>query len=362
MMRPSFKFYFAFLLLFLLLTSNLFAKDFDTTLEKPDIKNPPDKHRIFLHLLSGDGSMVTPAKEEIRGSDNAATVASFAEGSPSITTSFFGSGFGPKEPTVTSTGQSTLEYRYLDKFRVFYENRKITQDFTYGSIAAGAVSLSNIPVKYTDSQKRFGVAYFLPVLSMLNFGVSLRHVELHQATNSTFGSARTQSFLSGNQGNLNRTSVTSTYVEYFDQSVKMTGYVPGFGFEFKPLSWFEIHIQHLIYNLKGNDTRNNFAYAAVSSLSVTGISLGDGNATYRGYSQTIDFVFRYSSWFATRWGYTRENFIKTNGVFSFSNLDSNPASAIASSLFLQALSEANVKYGSYNITIEFSKGFGGSGQ
>jgi hypothetical protein len=340
------KFPLTLLTLLFLMSVNLSAKDFDTTLEKPEEKAKPDNHRIFLRMLGGDGSMITPAQEEIRGSDNAATIASLRTSTPSIYASTFGPQYQDGKDT-TSTRQYDLEYRYLDKFRIFYENRKITQKFTYGSIVASSFSLSGIPVDFTDTQKRFGIGYFYPIFSMLNVGVTLRHVELQQTTESDFLSIRTRIL-----------SPTVTVISDSKQSVKMTGYVPGIALEFKPLSWFEIHVQHLNFNLKGNDMRNQFAYASVGNQSTSALSIGDGNATYRGYSQTIDFVFRYSSWFATRWGYTRENFLKTNGVFSFDTLGGNPVSAIGDSLFLQAFSEASVKYGSYNVTIEFSKGFG----
>lgn len=347
-MKPSSKGSSLFITFLFCCSLGLSAKDFDTTLEKPNELVKPDKHRIFLRALSGDGSMITPAQEEIRGSDNAATIASYAAGNPTIYASTFGPQYKQEDgkSIVTATTQYDLEYRYMDKFRLFYEKRTITQNLAYGSISAGAFNLSNVPVDYTDTQKRFGIGYFFPVLSMLNFGLSLRQVELQQTTVSSFV---------GFSSTFGR---SLTYVSDSTQTVKMTGYVPGFGLEFKPLSWFEIHFQHLIYNLKGNDSRNDFVGAAAGGASASGFAFGDGNATYKGYSQTIDFVFRLSSWFATRWGYTRENYLKTNGVYTFSNLDTNASASIASSLFLQAFTEANVKYGSYNFTIEFSKGFG----
>ncbi|TGL57125.1 hypothetical protein EHQ58_15165 [Leptospira ognonensis] len=346
-MKPTCKGSSLFVVFLIFSSIAISAKDFDTTLEKPDVLVKPDKHRIFLRALSGDGAMITPAQEEIRGADNALTIASVASGSPTLYASTFGPQFQDGKTLVTSTTKFDLEYRFEDKFRFFYETRKISQDFAYGSVIAGAFNLRSVPVSYVDTQKRIGLGYFFPVLPMLNLGASLRRVELQQTTDSNF---------TGFSSSLGSPSIT--YFSDSSQTVKMTGYVPGFGIEFKPLSWFEIHFQHLLYNLKGNDSRFDSLVLTSRGLSAVALSLGEGGATYKGYSQTIDFVFRYSSWFATRWGYTKENYLKTNNVYSFSNLDTNPALAIGSSIFVQALSEANVKYGSYNLTIEFSKGFG----
>ncbi|GBF50029.1 hypothetical protein LPTSP4_15500 [Leptospira ryugenii] len=339
----------AFFILFLFANTTSYSKDFDTILEKPFEKPKPDQHRVFFRLLGGDGSMFTPAQGELIADDRASTIAS---GGREFYSTAFTTLFGPRKDFRTSTTQFDLEYRYLDKFRILYETRTIVQNRDYNTFNSSGFGLSSVPLDYSDKQKRLGFAYFFPIAESITVGLSLRHVELNQITKSDFGTIRSVPVGSA----VNRQILAINGIS--DQNVKYTGLVPGIGFEFKPLSWFEIHLQHLYFNLKGNDIRNDFAYVSLGNSSASGFSFGEGDASYKGYSQTIDFVFRYSSWFATRWGYTRENFTKTNKVYSFSNIQTDPIAAIASSLLTQSLSDVNVKYGSYNVTIEFSKGFG----
>lgn len=320
------------------LNSQIFAKEFDDTMEKPFELAKPNNHRIFLRLLLGSGKMTTPPEEEIRGISNAATIASLFTSEPTLYASFF-----PNRDAGTT--QEDIEYRYKDKFRIFQEKRLITKSLDYLSFDGG---ISSLPLDYSDAQRRLGVAYYHPVFPFLNLGVSLRQVELRQTTNSnivtyfpsfTFGSGALLGNFSNNVANYK-------------------GYVPGLGLEYKPLRWFEVHYQYLHYNLTGNENlgEGGAIVAARGSLAIG--TIGQGQVAYQGYSQTIDFVFRYSSWFATKWGYTTEKFLKRNTLVQFNSLVDDPAVNVLASLIGQTFTEASIKYSAVQLTFEFSKGFG----
>ncbi|MCW7469553.1 hypothetical protein [Leptospira kanakyensis] len=316
----------------ILSTNSLFAKEFDSTHELPKVITP-DKHRVFIRGVDGSGGLRFPVMDYLKYEPiNYMLVNGFDEYAAL-------NAFSKQKDQTSGSRQYELEYRYLDKFRLIYENRRLVNVPTSDNDSEG--------FRFKESYKGFGAGYFHPLSPNFNLGVSLRRVSLDQAT--TIGTV-TFNFLPTNSG---------VGIMGRDFAMQAKGYVPGIHLEFKPMRWFEIHLGNQFYNLVGDDTKVRvdsvpFTFRNVTT-NVMFYELANGNVNYTGEKTTLDFIFRFSSWFATRWGYSVEKYrVKYNNYFIF--LGDIDSSVVYSAL--EGSQKQKMEYSSLNITVEFSKSFG----
>ncbi|MDF3818615.1 hypothetical protein P3G55_01815 [Leptospira sp. 96542] len=303
---------------------NLLAKDYDTTHEKPEVTEP-DNHRIYFRYisgLSGVGSVPETNTDKFHS-------LIYAQNGIYVT---------PYQNFNFASDTFEVEYRFKDRFRFFYDKRDL---FTVKS----GDDKTSIP--FVENQKRLGLGYFHPVHKFLNLGVSLRDVIIKQ--NHEVG------FIDLNF-NLFRPGASSSLI-LTDSSSKMhaRGIVPGIHLEFKPLRWFEIHLSQHYYYLHGQNYRNSSLLFADAGVGYVIPFTTHGDFVYKGTQDRFDFVFRYSSWFATRWGATRDRMQIQYKNFYFGSLSQE-----ASLLYSGLGGEVRPKFDVYsvNFTVEFSKSFG----
>ncbi|MCG6139149.1 hypothetical protein [Leptospira mtsangambouensis] len=316
---------------------SLFAKDFDSTHELPEVRQP-DKHRVYFRGNSGYGGLYFPGLDYTKNE----TITAIALGSYTVNT--FSQYSKLKENTEANSNQFELEYRYMDKFRVFKEDRTLVS-----KIAKDDSRL----LQFKEKSASLGIAYFHPLTPHLSLGVSLRQVDIHQITRKSAGL-----FDAGFLSNGASVTLISTVDREFNTNVK--GIVPGIHLEIKPLRWFEVHFGKQFYNLSGNDTRSTLIldsrYLGNTGTVAPNLDLSNGSVGYTGEKTTLDFVFRFSSWFATKWGYTVERYtMKYKDYFIYTG---NLGSSIIYSA-IEGSQKQNFEYGSMNFTLEFSKSFGG---
>lgn len=309
---------------------SLLAKDFDSTHELPEVRQP-DKHRVYLRSTGSAGSLYIPEKDFVRNEDlsnmlfNGATIFDLISYSNQM----------PKFNGNSNTRE--LEYRYKDKFRIFYENRVLVNEGkSNGSDPYSA--------KFTENKKSLGIAYFHPINPHFNIGASLRQTSLEQMTHIepigfglTPGGTSFNSFIG---------------ISPRDTNLSVRGIVPGIHLEIKPLRWFEIHLGQQFYSLKGDDSRIT---TTLTTIGFGGIGYSGGEATYSGTKQSLDFVFRFSSWFAAKWGYSKESMkVKYQNYLTLGN---RPEATLLYSAW-DGAQTSKFDFTALNFTLEFSKSFG----
>lgn len=315
---------------------SLFAKDYDSTHELPDVRQP-DKHRIFIRGTGGYGGLNFPTMSYLK---NELYTNVILDGFVSLNTLNYlryNNSYG------ATTSQYELEYRYLDKFRLFTENRKLA------NLKDGKIDPRNL--HFRENYSSIGVAYFHPISPNFNLGVSLRRVDIDQMTQRNYGTV--------DFGFIGTSSFTALSLVSREFSMNARGIVPGIHIEIKPLRWFEIHLGRQFYNLTGTDAQTTILGGIVSignrSARSDDLNVSNGTIGYTGEKTTLDFVFRFSSWFATKWGYNLERYtMKYKDYFIYTG---NPASSLFYSA-LEGSQKQKYDFASMNFTIEFSKSFG----
>lgn len=316
---------------------SLLAKDFDSTHELPEVRQP-DKHRVYIRGTAGYGGLIFPKMSYLRNE----MVTEMAFDGIYTTTSL--RALNKMNDGYSSTSsQYELEYRYLDKFRFFTESRKLA------NLKEGKIDPRKL--EFRENYSSIGISYFHPISPNFNIGVSLRRVDIEQMTQRNYG---TFDF-----GFIGTSSFSALSLVSREFTMNARGIVPGIHLEIKPYRWFEIHLGRQYYNLTGTDTQNTIIPQTISfvgrSAMVTDLYLANGTVGYSGEKTTLDFVFRFSSWFATKWGYNLERYtMKYKDYFIY-------AGSPASSLFYSALEgsqKQKYEFASVNFTIEFSKSFG----
>lgn len=316
---------------------SLFAKDFDSTHELPEVRQP-DKHRVYLRLNSGFGTLYIPEKDYARNED----VSAYAIRNTPIS-GFDLYAYSQQIPKfdATSSGRE-LEYRYQDKFRFLYEDRTLVNDKKKPGDDV-------YRTEFQEKQRSLGFAYFHPLTPNFNVGASLRHTTVDQLTKT---SIFTQSLASAG-------GFTSFIYSYSPRDTEMAakGFVPGLHLEIKPLRWFEIHLGQQFYMLKGTESRPTVFAVFGNGGSAAGGLFESADVTYTGTKQTLDFVFRFSSWFATKWGYSKEKML----VRSSNPLSIGSATSAENSLKYALWNGAQTQkfdFTALNLSFEFSKSFG----
>lgn len=316
---------------------------YDTTQEKSDEFPEPSKHRIFFRSIGGAGSILVPESQEWAKEGIAGLLATGSG-------SFIRMGAADSGPS-----QKGLEYRYNDRFRVSYDTRTIKLKGTYQSGSAlsgysnGAV-FGN--VDWTENVTKIGVAYYHPFSKYFSAGGILRKYDIAQ----NYGVKEFSHYY------LMTSAVTSAPAnEIFNSNSqsKSFGLVPGIGIEIKPLRWFEIHCSYEKLNFTGTGSINSRGIISVYNLAGPLVENMSKKFNYTGAISNFALVFRYSSWFSTKWGYVAEQYSRSyNQYLIFNNFTSNPA---LNALIGNGLFSSLVNSNSYNryiyLQIEFSKGF-----
>lgn len=307
----------SFLYLFSSVTA-LLAKETDNIHEKPQLVDP-DNHRIYFRYVLGAARGQIPEKNM-----------ELTDGILFSQSQIYQ--IAPLPNGNLELGQFEFEYRFKDRYRIFAENRTIRDAGEYKDI-----------LNFKEYQKRAGVGYFHPIFKVFSIGVSIRDANIKQDFRSDYL----------NLYKFDNSLIFST--PNVQSQLRTKGWVPGIHLEFRPLRWFEIHLSRLYYHMGGDVSRSaiNFIPSTVGILYAPFFVQSD--FLYSGVQDKFDVVFRYSSWFATKWGYTRDNInIKFNQYY-MTTLDNQ------TSLLMSAIGRRNntkLDFDSINFTIEFSKSFG----
>lgn len=314
-----------------LYSSNIFSKDFDSTHELPKVREP-DKHRVYLRRNEGYGGINFPVIDYLKYEHFNSLLIHGYDANSAVRAFSKNDGFN------AISVQYELEYRYMDKFRIFHESRTLV------NLKAGKNDSRNLQFK--EDYTSLGIAYYHPLSLNFNVGVSLRQVDIEQTTKNNYVLFDLFPPLIGPR---NR-----------EFSMNVRGTVPGLHIEIKPLRWFEIHIGKQFYNLSGNDTRSRIDIITVSDRNISTVygyfDFSKGLVSYSGEKTTLDFVFRFSSWFATKWGYSIERYnVKYKKYLLY--LDDDLQSTLIYSA-LEGSQKQKMEFGSMNLTFEFSKSFG----
>lgn len=317
---------------------NLFAKEYDSTHELPEVRQP-DKHRVYLRITDGYGNLKFPVQNRIQNE----VITSYLVND--VFTYQTSGNYSKLDDAYSSTsGQRELEYRYMDKFRFFIENRNLA------NIDPGQ-SDSRL-LQFRERYNGIGVGYFHPLSPNLNVGVSLRQVDIEQLTK------RQVLFYDFGFRNFNSISILNPISREF--TMRAQGITPGIHLEFKPLRWFEIHFGRQMFNLSGTESQNYATYLIERTRNIVSqeqgaVAFSNGTVSYTGEKSNLDFVFRFSSWFATKWGYSIERYTMKYKNYAYLN------ESIASSLFYSAIDRTqkqSFQLDSINLSLEFSKSFG----
>lgn len=298
--------------------SSLLAKESDNIHEKPQLIDP-DNHRIYFSYVLGAARGQIPEK-------NLELVDSVLFAQSTIYQ------VAPLPNGNLNLGQFEFEYRFKDKFRFFAENRTVSDAGDYKDI-----------MRFREYQKRVGVGYFHPIFKFLSIGVSIRDANIKQDFRSDYL----------NLYKYENSLIFST--PNVQSQLRTKGWVPGIHIEIKPLRWFEIHLGRMYYNMGGDLSRSAFNFIPTTSGLLYAPMFVQSDFIYSGVQDKFDVVFRYSTWFATKWGYTRDNVNLKFNQYYMTTLD------YQTSILMSALgrrSSAKIDFDSINFTVEFSKSFG----
>lgn len=312
---------------FILPFVSLSAKDYDSTHEFPEVREP-DKHRIYLRSMGLNGSGYLPVYDFTRNQATAAFLLS--DGSRNAFFQLVSNQPGITD-SLSSGSQRELEYRFKGKFRAFYEARdlRLEQD------------IEQQPVKLQERTQTFGVAYIHPFGDYFGFGATLRRIDLNQNTS----------------GSRLVTGVPTSFAitlgaSFIDYQFNASGYAPGLHLEWKPLRWFEIHLGQQYYSLQGKEQNPGFLVLP----SLIGVSYSEGTSSYIGTKSYLDLLFRISSWFAFKYGYVVERY-----SLNYKNYLAASDQGIVDILLFSGLTGAQSRrfeHDAMTLTFEFSKSFG----
>lgn len=350
------------LIFFLLLVLFIFVNPmlaWDDTHEKPQDFRKPDKHRIFLRGQIAGGGLKIPEIDQEKGSAQY----SLASSNGTIISL---PGIGSNYNGAFATGN--LEYRYEDKIRLLYDSRKasplgipdfssVNYSFASGRLATFG-SLNSKLKGWEESTTKMGLAYYHSFGNHLSVGVIGRKYDITQS----YG--RTDSGTSLGSSTFFFQNSRSNY------ETNISGFVPGIGIEIKPTRWFEIIYTHEVVNLTGKQrgtgaallfgSISNSSSSATSSstaFSLLLFNLTNTNLTYKGTVQNLDFVFRYTSWFATRYGFTQERYTRKFENYLSISPFASASSVLTNAILYPAFTQSEVVFRNFHLTIEFSKGF-----
>lgn len=296
----------------------LMARETDNIHEKPELIDP-DNHRLYFRFVSGVARGQIPEKR-METTDSLLLAQNRIYQLTPLTSGDL------------DLGQYEIEYRFKDRFRIFAENRTVKEGGDFAEL-----------LKFREYQKRAGFGYFHPIQKFLSLGISLRDANIKQDFKSEYGN-----FYSADNSLL----ITFPTIE---SQLRTKGWVPGIHLEIKPSRWFEIHLSRLYYNMGGDISRTALNLIPSSQALFYAPFYIQSDFLYNGVQDQFDVVFRYSSWFATKWGYTRDRMnIKFNQYY-FSSLD-NQTTLLMSALGRRT--STKLDFDSLNLTIEFSKSFG----
>jgi hypothetical protein len=336
---------------------------FDDLHAKPGDFKEPDKHRIFLRGVIGV-AQVSPAESEELSNAYKGAYSILSTGNLTAGTT--------NRPFIAGTGGSGLEYRYKDRFRIHRDQQIISQSGAktadYSSIGPTGVFFSGADIgKWDYKATKTGASYFHPFGNNFSLGVIGRQYEVENTLTVTSGLTGLFSTSSGNErvfGLSNGRTITN-------YNTKLSGFVPGIGFEIKPTRWFEIIYNYESVNLTGTRMDTGIGILALSLRTSTNsgtgaltsgqfilpaFGLATVQQTVKGNIQTLDFVIKYTSWFSTRYGFVQETYQRS--MDSYLPLTNLSQQGILSGLLYAALAGGNdAKFNSFNVRFEFSKGF-----
>ncbi len=322
----------------------VFAKD--QTHEKPDEFPEPDTHRIFIRGLIGFGSYTIPEVGEGRTASSALTALSAVNGIASLGSDTTKSGAG-----ATQSNQG-LEYRFKDAFRILYDKRSTTvlASNSYASFDSfGGDSILTMKIGNYDWQEdvtKTGIAYFHPITNRFNLGFYLRNYIFEQGYGlSGFG------FLGVNASGFTGAAVLNSGKGSYS---KATGLVPGLGFEYKIFRWLDFTYSFERFNLKGTKTDLTLDILLGNpGLLIIGASLSDFMVV--GTAQNAGFIFKYSTWFSTKFGVISEKYVRTyNSNYTLSD---DPTTILVGSLLYSSIVQSTSTLNNAYWQFEFSKGF-----
>ncbi|ABZ95472.1 Hypothetical protein LBF_3002 [Leptospira biflexa serovar Patoc strain 'Patoc 1 (Ames)'] len=298
--------------------TTLLSKETDNIHEKPQLIDP-DNHRIYFSYVLGAARGQIPEK-------NLELTDGILFGQSRIYQ------LSPLPSGNLSLGQFEIEYRYKDRYRIFADNRTIKDSGDYKDI-----------LNFKEYQKRAGIGYFHPIFKVLSLGVSIRDANIKQDFRSDYINLYT----------IENSIIFS--IPNVQSQLRTKGWVPGIHLEFKPLRWFEIHLGRMYYHMGGDMSRSSLNFIPTTVGTLYAPLYMQSDFLYSGVQDKFDVVFRYSTWFATKWGYTRDNInIKFNQYY-MATLDNQ------TSLLMSAIGRRNntkLDFDSVNFTVEFSKSFG----
>ncbi|HMV80820.1 MAG TPA: hypothetical protein PK453_16335 [Leptospiraceae bacterium] len=322
----------------------------DTVHEKPTDFTDPDNHRFIIRAGSSVlGGVRPPEADE---NNKSAQVYNVMDRIFFPNFYQYGMAYVQKNSDILN---SRLEYRYKDKYRIFRDTLAIRDSSTYLNYSITMTSSSgNIlqplggPLQpWKENRESIGIAYYHPISKTFSFGASLKSANLSQSYNlsfaTIFGIYTSNNVVFGNAEKGN---------------IQTSGYIPGIGMEWKPLRWFEIHYTLEQYILSGKKDSVQSIFVVGRSVNVSVYDLRSGNFTYTGTSQNLDFVFRFSSWFAARWGIVSERFKrKYDSFISSDDYSTSLAYGAASSFLYPKIVSASFHNDYLRFQVEFSKGF-----
>ena len=141
------------------------------------------------------------------------------------------------------TGNRGIEYRFKDKVRLLLHDQKSsdvqTNTTTLNRVTGLAMVLNRVSMIGRESVSKMGLAYFHPFTNRFNLGAILRNYSIEQ------------SFDLNSRGILAFTGRGFPYFASTTSSAKMSGLVPGIGFEIKIFRWLEFSHSMERLNLKG---------------------------------------------------------------------------------------------------------------
>ena len=346
--------------IFILSFNSLLA--FDDLHAKPREFKEPDKHRIYLRGMVGYSNN----KPFEAGELDKANIGAY----PILVANQIGFGSPITGFDSMNLGRG-LEYRFKDRLRLhadYQETNQLTESQkgspnggigTYTSITQSSIGslilFNGVSIdKWSYKTSKTGASYYHPINNYFSIGGILRSYNVTntmEVNQSGFGIISVPSVGSGTVLNSNSSDIKS----------KLSGVVPGIGIEIKPTRWFEIIYNYESVNLTGNRDSTNLGLTIITAR---GSSVGFGflnfglekaNQTVKGNIQTLDFVFKYTSWFSTRYGFVQETYQRNFDSYLF--LPNVSRESIIAGLLYQALNGSEAKFNSFNIRFEFSKGF-----
>lgn len=322
----------------------------DTVHEKPADFTDPDNHRFIVRAGSSVlGGVRPPEADE---NNKSAQVYNIMDRVFFPNYYQYGMSYVVKDSNILN---SRLEYRYKDRYRIFRDTLAIKDNSTflnYSITATGSDGNILQPLggplhPWKENRESIGIAYYHPIAKTFSLGVSLKNANLSQSYNmsyaTVFGVYTTNNVVFGNAEK---------------GSSQTSGYIPGIGLEWKPLRWFEIHytLEQYILSGKKDSIQSIFIVGRTAGISV--YDFRSGHFTYTGTSQNLDFVFRFSSWFAARWGIVSERFRRKYDTFASSdNYSTSLAYGAASSFLYPKIVSSSFHNDYLRFQVEFSKGF-----